>query len=419
MVVKEKMSNLEVLIQEKENEIRPVFQRIDAVTYQNQKRVLESFKAHRVSPGHFASGTGYGYNDLGRETLESIYAVIFGGEDALVRSQLISGTHALSCCLFALLSPGDLLISVMGRPYDTLYRIITGKNGLTSRGIGYVENPINQCGSCDMDQLAATLAMKPKVVLLQRSRGYGNGRKSLTISAVAEIIAAIKRISPHTVVLVDNCYGEFVETREPGHIGADLTVGSMIKNPGGGLAPGGGYVVGRRELVELVADNLIAPGLGKEIGPSLYDLRIVYQGLFLAPHVVGEALKGAVLASAVLGSLGLKVIPEWHQERGDIVQVVQLSNLQQLEDFVRVVQSSSPVDSHVLPEFAYMPGYEDDIIMAAGTFVQGASIELSCDAPRRPPFMAFLQGGLTYQHTRYVVGELARMLKTTSMDSDN
>lgn len=404
------MSNVEALIQRAENQISPAFKRIDAVTYQNQKRVLDSFKSHRVSPDHFTAGTGYGYNDLGRETLESMYAEIFGGEDALVRSQMVSGTHALSCCLFALLNPDDLLVSAIGRPYDTLHRIITGKNGLTGRGIRYVENPVDEDGACDLKELAAALAMKPRLVLLQRSLGYSSERRSLTITDLSEIIAVIQKTNPQTLVLVDNCYGEFVENQEPGHIGADLTAGSMIKNPGGGLAAGGGYVVGRKELVELVADNLVAPGLGKEIGPSLYDLRTVYQGLFLAPHVVGEALKGAVLVSGVLGSLGIEVSPEWHEERGDIVQVIHLRDLQQLEAFVRVVQASSPVDSHVLPEFGSMPGYEDDIIMAAGTFVQGASIELSCDAPRRQPFLAFMQGGLTYQHIRYVVSELVRVL---------
>lgn len=404
------VSNVEMLIQEIEAQTTPVFQRIDVVSYQNQRRVLETFQNHRVSPSHFAAGTGYGYNDLGRETLESMYAQIFGGEDALVRSQMISGTHALSSCLFALLTRGDLLVSAMGRPYDTLHRIITGSNGLVAKGVRYVENPVTEDGSCNMDQLAEVVAMQPRVVLLQRSRGYSSRRKTLTIAELSTIIKLIKGINPQTAVLVDNCYGEFVETREPGHIGADLVAGSLIKNPGGGLAVGGGYVVGRSDLVEMVADHLIAPGLGKEIGPSLYDLRTVYQGLFLAPHVVGEALKGVVLAAGALAGLGIEVSPRWQEDRGDIVQVVQLQDLEQLQAFVRIVQASSPVDSHVLPEFGSMPGYEDDIIMAAGTFVQGSSIELSCDAPRKEPFLAFMQGGLTYQHTRYVVGELLKML---------
>lgn len=399
-----------MLLQETESKIRSAFQRIDAVSYLNQKRVLETFKTWRVSPGHFAAGTGYGYNDLGRETLESMYASIFGGEDALVRSQLISGTHALSCCLFALLSPGDLLVSAMDRPYDTLHQIITGHNGLVSKGVRYAENPVTADGCCDMARLMETVALKPRVILLQRSRGYSNRRKTLSIADLSEIISLVKSVNPGTIVLVDNCYGEFVEEREPGHIGADLTAGSLIKNPGGGLAAGGGYVVGNQNLVEMVADHLIAPGLGKEIGPSLYDLRIVYQGLFLAPHVVAEALKGAVLVSAVFESLGFTVWPKWDENRGDIVQVVQLEDLKQLEAFVRVVQAFSPIDSHVLPEFGSMPGYEDAIIMAAGTFVQGSSIELSCDAPLREPFLAFMQGGLAYQHTRYVVSELVRLL---------
>ena len=410
------MSSAESLIQEAENKVKSVFRRIEAVSYCNQKRVLEAFRAHRVSPQHFATGTGYGYHDLGRETLESMYASIFGGEEALVRSQLVSGTHALSCCLFALLKPDDLLVSVMGSPYDTLYRVITGKNGLTANGVRYIEVPIAGDGSCDIANLASALAQKPRMVLLQRSRGYSSRRKTLSTGEIAEIIKAVKETSPRTLILVDNCYGEFVDEWEPGHLGAELIAGSLIKNPGGGLAAGGGYIVGKGDLVELVADHLIAPGLGMEIGPSLYDLRTVYQGLFLAPHVVGESLKGAVLASAVLGSLGLKVSPEWDEERGDIVQVVELPSRKHLEAFIRRVQALSPVDSHVVPEFGYMPGYEDEVIMAADTFVQGASIELSCDAPLRQPFTAFLQGGLTYQHTRYVVSELVSLLMTFDGD---
>ncbi len=410
------MSRVESLIQEAESKAKPVFERIEAISYRNQKRVLDAFREHRVSPQHFAAGTGYGYNDLGRETLESMYAGIFGGEDALVRSQLISGTHALSCCLFALLKSDDLLVSAIGSPYDTLHRVITGKNGLTAKGVRYIEVPIAGDGSADLANLYAVLSQKPRMVLLQRSRGYSSRRKTLSTAEIAGIITAVKETSPRTIVLVDNCYGEFVEEREPGHLGADLTAGSLIKNPGGGLAAGGGYVVGKKDLVELVADHLIAPGLGKEIGPSLYDLRTVYQGLFLAPHVVGEALKGAVLASAVLDGLGLKVSPRWDEERGDIVQMVELPGREHLEAFVRTVQAFSPVDSHVVPEFGYMPGYGDEIIMAAGTFVQGASIELSCDAPLRQPFTAFLQGGLTYQHTRYVVSELVSLLMTLRGD---
>ncbi len=404
-------NSTEKLIQEMELQITPVFRNIEAISYQNQRRVLEAFRTHRVSPSHFVAGTGYGYNDIGRETLESMYATIFGGEDALVRSQMISGTHVLSICLFALLDRGDLLVSAMGPPYDTLRQIITGKNGLVERGVHYVESPVTENGSYDRGQLVDVAAMNPRVVLLQRSRGYSSKRKTLTINELSEVIKIFKDTNPEIIVLVDNCYGEFVESREPSHIGADLTVGSLIKNPGGGLAVGGGYIVGPSDLVETVADHLIAPGLGKEIGPSLYDLRTVYQGLFLAPHIVGEALKGVILAAAVLARLGIKVFPQWHEDRGDIVQVVQLYNLKQVQSFVHTVQAYSPVDSYVMPEFGSMPGYKDDVIMAAGTFVQGSSIELSCDAPRREPYLAFLQGGLSYQHTRYVVGQLVDMLK--------
>ncbi|NLV16172.1 MAG: hypothetical protein GXY50_03030 [Syntrophomonadaceae bacterium] len=404
------MDRVDMIIADSEKEIQSAFQKIDEVACHNQRRVLEAFRTHRVSSDHFTVGTGYGYNDLGRDTLESMYAEIFGGEDALVRSQLISGTHALSTSLFSLLESGDLLVSAMGEPYDTLQRIISGKNGLEARGVRYQAIPVKEDGGCDMGLLAEVVAGNPRVILLQRSRGYSSIRKTLTIQDIDAVIQLIKSVNPEVIILVDNCYGEFVEKLEPGHVGADLVAGSLIKNPGGGLAAGGGYIIGKRELVELAADRLIAPGLGKEIGPSLYDMRIVYQGLFLAPHVVSEALKGAVLSARALERLGLKVAPGWDEDRGDIVQAIELPDQSVLTGFVRKVQEWSPVDSFVIPEFAAMPGYDHQVIMAAGTFVQGSSIELSCDAPLRQPYWAFFQGGLSYQHIRLVVAQLIHYL---------
>ncbi|NLB19037.1 MAG: hypothetical protein GX825_09995, partial [Syntrophomonadaceae bacterium] len=314
------MDRVDKIIADSERDIQSAFQKIDDIAYDNQRRVLEAFRSHRITSEHFVAGTGYGYNDLGRDTLESMYAELFGGEDALVRSQLVSGTHALSTALFALLDAGDLLLSAVGEPYDTLQSKITGKNGLQARGVGYQAIPVNEEGSYYAKLLTQVVANNPRVVLLQRSRGYSSTRKTLTIREITEIIRLIKEINSEIIILVDNCYGEFVEKIEPGHVGADLVAGSLIKNPGGGLAAGGGYIVGKRELVELAADQLIAPGLGKEIGPSLYDMRTVYQGLFLAPHVVSEALKGAVLTARALEMLGLNVTPGWEEVRGDIVQ---------------------------------------------------------------------------------------------------
>lgn len=404
------MSKADTLIRSAERRIAEVFQGIAETAYVNQGRVLECFRQERVSTAHFAPTTGYGYNDRGRETLEAIYATIFGCEDALVRSQIISGTHAIAGTMMALLEPGDLLVSAMGGPYDTLKRVIEGKNGLISKGIQYREARLSPNGGFDVDGLIQLAQEKPKMVLLQRSRGYSIQRISLTMAEIGTIIQVIKSVSPSTIILVDNCYGEFVQLHEPGHAGADLVAGSLIKNPGGGLAAGGGYVAGRAELVECVADHFVAPGLGKEIGPSLVDLRLVYQGLFISPHVVAEALKGAVLTAAVFEELGNDVYPVWDDPRGDIVQAVGLADQTELERFARIVQMYSPVDSMAKPEFAALPGYDDPVIMAAGTFVQGSSIELSCDAPARPPYMAFFQGGITYAHVRYVVEQLIREL---------
>jgi len=394
------------LVVEAEREIRPVFDEINGLVFDNQVKVLKAFQKAKVRESHFCQSTGYGYNDTGRDALENIFAEVFGGEAALVRSQIVSGTHALSLCLHALLAPGDELVSACGRPYDTLVRVI-GVNRLTpyslvENGVVYKEVALLPEGQVDYKKLAESLTSRTKVVLIQRSRGYA-WRPALNTDDIEKVVGTVKEIVPHAVCLVDNCYGEFVERSEPPQAGADVTAGSLIKNPGGGLAPSGGYLVGKSALIDRIAAQLTAPGLGKELGPSLWDKRLIYQGLFIAPHVVGEALKGAVLTAYVLERLGYEVSPRWNEPRGDIVQAVKLGSAQKLCSFCQAVQASSPVDSDVKLEFSPMPGYEDEIVMAAGTFVQGSSIELSCDGPGRPPYAAYLQGGLTYQHVRHAL----------------
>ncbi|NLU49993.1 MAG: hypothetical protein GXX09_06240 [Syntrophomonadaceae bacterium] len=405
--------NLPGLLLKAERDAKKLFEQIDDLVFVNQARVLDVFRQARVRDFHFNSSTGYGYNDAGRDLLEEIYAGVFKGEAAVVRSQIVSGTHAISLCLFALLGPGDELLAATGRPYDTLVRVIGGdgvrRGTLTGRGVVYRELPLTPGGRVDIEQLGKTVGESTRVVLVQRSRGYSS-RPALLVDDIAEVVRTVKNANPHAVCLVDNCYGEFTARREPTWVGADLIAGSLIKNPGGGLAPSGGYVVGRRELVEQVAEQLTAPGLGREVGASLWDNRLVYQGLFLAPHVVGEALKGAVLTASLMERLGYEVSPRWDEPRGDIVQEVRLGSAERVQAFCQVIQSCSPVDSDLSLEFAPMPGYREPIIMAAGTFVQGSSIELSCDAPRREPFAAYLQGGLTYQHVRYALAKMLEVL---------
>lgn len=398
----------EMVIRAFETRAREIYQRIEETEYKNFSRVLEAFKKHRVASHHFAGSTGYGYNDMGRNTLERLYADVFGGEEALVRSALISGTHAIAQCLMAVLEPGDMMVSAMGRPYDTLNRIIHGDKGLIRKGIKYIEVPLGYDGGMDWQGLQSIMKEKPRMVFIQRSRGYSRQRRALRINDIEKAVQIIRGASNDCIIMVDNCYGEFVEEMEPGHVGVDICAGSLIKNPGGGLAPGGGYVVGRRELIEVVADHLVAPGLGREIGPSLYDLRIIYQGLFIAPHIVAEALKGAVLAAGILEEMGYPVFPRWDESRGDIVQGIGFTSRNELERFVQHVQACSPVESHVCPEFSPLPGYDEEIIMAAGTFVQGSSIELSCDGPLREPLTAYLQGGLCYAHVRHMIGEFRK-----------
>lgn len=397
---------LSPIVKRVEEKIRPVHQEIDRRVEANQFRVLKSFQTHKVSDSHFIPSTGYGYDDHGRDTLESIYADVFGGEAALVRPQIISGTHAISIALFGVLRPGDELIYITGKPYDTLEEIVgirgNGVGSLKEFGIGYQTVELQEDGSVNFEAVKRAITSKTKMIGIQRSKGYAT-RPSFTIEQIKEMIDFIKSIRQDVVVFVDNCYGEFVEELEPCHVGADLMAGSLIKNPGGGLAKTGGYIVGKKELVEACSYRMTSPGIGNEAGASLYSLLEMYQGFFLSPHVVGQALKGAIFTSAMLEEVGFNTNPHWNTPRTDLIQSVQFDSADMMIAFCQAIQFASPVNSHVTPYASYMPGYEDDVIMAAGTFIQGASIELSADGPIRPPFVAYVQGGLTYEHVKIAI----------------
>ncbi len=379
--------------------LKEQFSKIDEICESNTAKVLHAFWENHVSESHFTSTTGYGYDDLGRDTIEKVYSTVFETEDALVRNQFISGSHALAKTLFGLLRPGDLLLSISGRPYDTLHEVIgieENSSSLKSFGVNYAEIDLKD-NDFDEEKILEFLKQhQVKVVEIQRSRGYSS-RKSLSLEKCEKIIKKIKEISPNTIVMIDNCYCEFVSTKEPTQVGADIVVGSLIKNLGGGLAPNGGYVVGKKELIKLVAEALTLPGEGKEVGPSLGVNRQFLQGIFLAPQVVSSALKTSILASALLKELGYIVDPEPLEERVDIVQTIAFGNPTDLISYCEGIQSGSPIDSYVKPIPIDMPGYKDEVIMAAGAFIQGSSIELSCDGPLREPYLAYQQGGLTYE----------------------
>lgn len=381
-------------------DIRPQFDRIDAIAEENTAKVLAAFQKHRVSEAHFAGTTGYGYDDLGRDTLDLIFADLFHTEDALVRVQFVNGTHAISCALFGALKPGDVLVSAVGAPYDTMLGVIgvvdKGPGSLKSYGIEYRQVDLVNNEPDPVGLAEAVKDPRVKAVLIQRSRGYAT-RDSLSVAKIGELARVVKENNPNAAVLVDNCYGEFVETIEPTQVGADLVVGSLIKNPGGGLAPTGGYIAGRHDLVEGAAMRLTTPGIGKECGSTFGSNHSLYQGLFLAPHTTAQAVKTAVFAARMMELLGYQVDPVSDAVRHDIIQMIHFGDPEPLKKFCKGIQFGAPVDSYVTPEPWDMPGYDCPVIMAAGAFIQGASIELSCDAPMREPYTAYFQGGLTYE----------------------
>ena len=414
MKLSEIPENIEQLAAGCEARLAGRFAEIDRVARANTRRVLEAFQEFRVSEPCFAGTTGYGYDDLGRETLDKVWARVFGAKSALVRVNFVNGTHAIASALFAALKPGDTLLSVMGAPYDTLRTAIgisgSAHGSLREYGVSYAQVE-TLSGGPDLEAIArAAREIRPAAALVQRSRGY-DSRRALTVPEIGEIIRVIKSASPETAVVVDNCYGEFTDTAEPTMVGADLIAGSLIKNPGGGLAPSGGYIAGRADLVERAACRLTVPGIGGECGATFGLNRSLYQGLFLAPHTTAQALKTAALCAAMLERLGYETFPASGEFRSDIIQTVVLRSGENLLKFCRGIQSGSPVDSFVTPEAWQMPGYEDQVVMAAGAFIQGSSIELSCDGPMREPYMAFLQGGLTYEAGRLgVMAAVAEML---------
>lgn len=393
------------LVSEAEESIKEQFKHIENICEINQLRVMKAFADNRVSDSHFVATTGYGYDDLGRDTLDRVYADIMGAEDALVRHNFISGTHTISTALFAVLRPNDILVSITGKPYDTLEEVIgiqgeAGNGSLKDFGVKYVQIDLKHDGTPDLEQIKFTLThMNVKAVTIQRSKGYG-WRPTYSAKDIGSLIEFVKKISPETICIVDNCYGEFVETEEPTAYGADLIAGSLIKNPGGGLAPTGGYIAGKQKYVELCAYRLTSVGIGKEAGASLGFNRQMYQGLFMAPHVVSQALKAAVLCSAVFEKLGFEVDPKPNEIRHDIIQSIKFGDPDKVTAFCQGIQKGAPVDSFVTPEPWDMPGYSSQVIMAAGAFVQGASIELSADAPIKPPYIAYMQGGLTYESAK-------------------
>jgi len=400
-------NKLAPIVSEVEKQIKERHQEIDATIEYNQFRVLESFRKFKVSDSHFIPTTGYGYDDIGRDTLEEVFADVLGAEAGLVRPQIISGTHAISTALFGVLRPGDELLYITGKPYDTLEEIVgirgeAGNGSLKDFGISYDTISLINDEKINYEAISKRMTDKTKMIGIQRSKGYAT-RPSFTIEQIKEMIDFVKRINSDVIVFVDNCYGEFVEMQEPCHVGADLMAGSLIKNPGGGLAKTGGYIVGKKELVEKCGYRLTSPGIGREAGASLYALQDMYQGFFLAPHVTGQALKGAVFTAAFLEKLGMNTNPSWDAVRTDLIQSVQFDNREKMIAFCQAIQLASPINAHFTPMANYMPGYEDDVIMAAGTFIQGSSIELSADGPIRPPYVAYVQGGLTYAHVKIAI----------------
>lgn len=393
-------------------DLRERFSVIDETAEYNQLKVLRAMQEHQVSEACLLGTTGYGYNDLGRDTLEEVYASVFHTESALVRPQITCGTHALALALMSNLRPGDELLSPVGKPYDTLEEVIgirPSKGSLKEYGISYRQVDLLPDGSFDYDKIKENINEKTRLVTIQRSKGYQT-RPTLSVKRIGELIAFIKGIKPDVICMVDNCYGEFVEKCEPSDVGADMVVGSLIKNPGGGLAPIGGYIAGKKECVENAAYRLTSPGLGKEVGASLGILSAFYQGLFLAPTVTASALKGAIFAANVYERQGYHVVPDSTESRHDIIQAVEFGTPEGVIAFCQGIQAAAPIDSHVTPEPWDMPGYDAQVIMAAGAFVSGSSIELSADGPIKPPYAVYFQGGLTWQHAKFGIMKSLQML---------
>ncbi len=389
-----------------ERDIIGKFEEIDAIAEYNQLKVLHAMQENKLSDIHFNWNTGYGYDDIGRDAVENVYRMVFGAEDAIVRPIIVSGTHALTLMLTGVLRPGQRMLSITGRPYDTLEKVIglSPSNALSLMDIGviYDEVSLNDDGAFDYERIDAAMNKSTDVVYIQRSAGY-SWRRGLTISEIEAVIQHVKQNNPNCIIMVDNCYGEFLEYLEPTEVGADLMAGSLIKNPGGGLALSGGYIVGKAHLIEQVAGRLTSPGIGKECGLTFGQTRPILQGLFMAPKVVSGALKGAILCAKTYAALGFRVNPTPDASRSDIIQAVEFGSPDKVIAFCRGIQSASPIDSFVTPEPWAMPGYSSDVIMAAGAFVQGSSIELSADAPIREPYIAYFQGGLTYEHAKFGV----------------
>ncbi len=397
-------NNIWNLVDEAEVALKETFDEIDRVSFNNTKKVMNAFAEHRVSDAMFGATSGYGYDDKGRDVLDEIWADVFGCESALVRHSIVSGTHALTIGLFGILRPGDIMLSVAGKPYDTLEEVIgivgeAGNGSLKDFGVDYRQIELKEDGTFDFDAVGRELkvnAQKIKMVFIQRSKGYLN-RRTLTVDEIGEMARFVKSISPETFVVVDNCYGEFVEEKEPTAVGADLCIGSLIKNPGGGMAETGGYFAGTKRAIELVSYRLTSPGTGGEVGATIGQNKNMYKGLFYAPHTTAQALKTGYLAAYMFEKMGYNAVPKWNEKRSDIIQSVITGDPEILCAFCRGIQAGSPVDAFVSPEPWEMPGYTDKVIMAAGAFTQGSSIELSADGPIRPPYTVYFQGGLTYE----------------------
>ncbi|MDO4282213.1 MAG: aminotransferase class I/II-fold pyridoxal phosphate-dependent enzyme [Clostridia bacterium] len=399
-------SQIEELSEKTEEKYKEDFEKISEIELYNQAKVLKAFKDAEISQVHFSKTTGYGYDDIGREAIEKIYAQIFHTEDSLVRIQFVNGTHTIATALEAMLLPGDKLLAITGKPYDTLCEVIgliENKLSLKSYGVLYDQIELKEDGGFDFPKIKEYIENnKVKLIHIQRSKGYAL-RKALLIEDIEKVVQLIKSIDKNIIIMVDNCYGEFVEKREPTDVGADIACGSLIKNIGGGLCETGGYIVGRKDLIELCSQKLTCPGIGKECGATLGQNRYILQGLFNAPAVVKSALHAAILASGMMAELGFEVYPRADEKRGDIVQAIKLGDKEKLIKFIQGIQYASPVDSHVTPYPWNMPGYTDQVIMAAGTFVEGASIELSADSPIREPYVAYMQGGITYESAKLAI----------------